>query len=151
MVSTGADHTCGITSSNELRCWGNNDSGQLGDGTDTNSSFPVTIDPDHTYTQISSGGNSNCGITSDGALKCWGKNHNGQLGDGTTTTKNTPTTIDSLTSYSKIFTSTGGDNPSGGHVCGLIGTGSRKCWGYNQFGQLGNGSRIYSFPWPVLP
>ncbi|MEY4615249.1 MAG: hypothetical protein RJB66_209 [Pseudomonadota bacterium] len=132
-IDAGAQHTCGITFGGKLKCWGDNGWGQLGDGTTTNKTAPITIDSGTSYNQISAGSSHTCGITTGGALKCWGDNGGGQLGDGTTTNKTNPTTIDSGTSYNQI-------SAGGSHTCGITTGGALKCWGRNVENQLGDGT-----------
>ena len=135
-VSAGAAHSCGIvTSTGVLKCWGNNASGQLGDGSTTNRLSPVVIDSGVSYSQVSAGTDHTCGIVSStGVLKCWGSNLYVQLGDGTALDRLSPMVIDTGVSYSQV--SAGTD-----HTCGIVsGTGVLKCWGTNSFGQLGDGT-----------
>jgi alpha-tubulin suppressor-like RCC1 family protein len=120
-------YSCGITSSGVLKCWGNNDSYQLGDGTTSSRFSPTHIDPSTTYNQISTGAAFSCGITTSGILKCWGANDFGQLGDGTNTPKPTPSAIDTGTTYSKVAA-------NGNYACGISNSGNLKCWGIKQFG-----------------
>lgn len=93
-ISAGADHTCGITrGSQSLRCWGNNTSGQLGDGTTINQSVPILVLGSRSFTSVSAGSGHTCGITTDGVAYCWGRNNAGQLGDGTSTNRLAPTPV----------------------------------------------------------
>ncbi|MEN0058697.1 MAG: hypothetical protein AAGB31_07670, partial [Bdellovibrio sp.] len=127
--STGATSVCAILSDGQLKCWGNNDYGQVGNGSTTTHPAPVTIDPGVSYSMVSVG-TVTCGITSLGVLKCWGNNTNGQVGDGSTTHRSTPTVIDSGVSYA--FVEVGGAT-----VCGLTTGHLLKCWGANSYGQVG--------------
>jgi alpha-tubulin suppressor-like RCC1 family protein len=69
---------------------GANWSGQLGDGTSTDRTSPVSVNGISGATQIAGGSDHTCAIVSGGSVKCWGGNGNGQLGDGTTTDRSTP-------------------------------------------------------------
>lgn len=132
----GQAHTCGITSSGVLKCWGSNAWGEVGDGTTTDRSSPVIIDAGTSYQSVSVGGNGSsahsCGITVSGILKCWGRNAYGELGDGTTTNRTTPVVIGS--SYAKVSV---GDE----YTCAINSSGVLNCWGRNSdYQQLGDGT-----------
>ena len=84
-------HTCARKTDDTLWCWGDNGTGQIGDGSTTVRSSPVQIAGDWTW--ISCGGQHTCGRKSDGSLWCWGANGGGPLGDGTQTTRHVPTPV----------------------------------------------------------
>lgn len=128
-------HTCGVTTTNVLKCWGANQGG-LGDGTYNMQNLnPTVIDSGVTYSGVYSGsGWFDCGITTSGDIKCWGY---------FTTGGNTPTLLnDPGVTYKSIST---GSN----HACGLTTGNKIKCWGSNSTGQLGNGFRA-DLPVPVM-
>jgi alpha-tubulin suppressor-like RCC1 family protein len=129
------NHTCGITNLGDLKCWGYNADGQIGDGTTSSKQLPTIIDSGIKYSKMSLGDSFSCGITNSGVLKCWGKNNFGQLGDGTTGNKLLPTTIDTGVLYSEI---SAGDN----HTCGVTSNNILKCWGYNSNGQIGDATSV---------
>lgn len=140
-VSAGRNHTCGITTAGLMRCWGDNGSGQIGDGTTATPRLAaITVDGTNTYSFVSVGDDSNCAITTAGVLKCWGDNGYGQLGDNSNVSKSSPTIIDTGTTYSKV--SVGGVYYM--HTCAVTTSGVLKCWGDNGSGQLGNGSTTSS-------
>lgn len=90
-ISASGSTTCASTSSGIVQCWGANGLGQLGDGTTTNRSTPVTVSGlTSSMTAVSVGEYHGCALSNAGVIKCWGYNGSGELGDGTTTTRVTP-------------------------------------------------------------
>ena len=81
-VSAGGQHTCARREDLTLHCWGRNNSGQLGDGTTTNTNVPGQVGTDADWGQISAGLYHTCAIKTDGRLFCWGSNDSGQVGIG---------------------------------------------------------------------
>ena len=75
-----------------MMTWGNNGSGQLGDGTTTNRSSPVAV-AGTTWSAIAGGGQHSMALRTTGTLWTWGKNDSGQLGDGTTTNSSSPVAV----------------------------------------------------------
>ncbi|MCK5803933.1 MAG: thrombospondin type 3 repeat-containing protein, partial [Lentisphaeria bacterium] len=150
-VATGAIHSCGLRddgSGSSLWCWGYNDYGQLGDGTTENKNLPTQVGMASDWTTIALGGGAkeafsteghSCGIRDDGSgpsLWCWGYNEYGQLGDGGSEDKNLPTQVGTNTDWVTIAT-------GWYHSCGIRDDGfgpSLWCWGWDEFGQLGDGS-----------
>ena len=90
-VSLGYVHSAAIKSDGSLWTWGNNDAGQLGDGTTTDRSTPVKVMDN--VAAVSLGFYHSAAIKSDGSLWIWGVNGYGQLGDGTTTNRSTPVKV----------------------------------------------------------
>lgn len=135
---------CGITTANDLKCWGYNMSGVVGDGTTATKTSPVLIDSGNKYSKIFIDVNSTAyGIMTNGALKAWGSNSSYQIGDGTNTTKLTPTLIDSGTSYRTLYSNFS-------TVCGITSQNYLKCWGSNSSGQAGVGSIATTQSVPAL-
>jgi alpha-tubulin suppressor-like RCC1 family protein len=134
-VAAGWGHTCALTTTGGLKCWGENWDGQVGDGTTTNRSTPVDVTGlTSGVAAVSAGGSHTCALTTGGGLKCWGDNAYGQLGDGTTTDRWSPVDVTGLTSG--VAAVAGAAN----HTCALTTAGGLKCWGYNYEGQLGDGT-----------
>jgi len=132
--TTGAYHTCALTGNGALRCWGRNDSGQLGDGTYSSSSTARLVDGLTGVAAVSGGGAHTCAVLSDGTVRCWGENRYGQVGDGMTgTTVTTPVEVVGMTGAVDV-------SAGWGHTCALLADGSVQCWGHNEFGQLGDGT-----------
>ncbi|HLG01740.1 MAG TPA: RCC1 repeat-containing protein, partial [Acidimicrobiia bacterium] len=73
-LAGGASHTCAIVLGGEVRCWGSNEYGHLGDGTTTERSTPVTVSGISAATAIAGGGSHSCAIVSGGEARCWGAN-----------------------------------------------------------------------------
>ena len=115
-------------------CWGQNNNGQLGDGTYNNSAIPVQVKDGHIFTSITRGQSHTCALESSGKAWCWGDGSQGQLGNGNTSSKNYPVPVSNPpAAFSSIV---------GGyyHTCGLDASGNAYCWGYNNAGQLGDGT-----------
>jgi alpha-tubulin suppressor-like RCC1 family protein len=152
-VSVRQQHACGLQQDGSVWCWGSSAAGRLGLGDPM--VLPPTVDvptrvPGVSWTAVSAGDNHTCGVRA-GTLYCWGANPFGQLGTGDQPPNNqpvfAPVAIGTATDWTTV---SAGQN----HTCGLHGSpASLSCWGYNFFGQLGNGSsggsaNLYS-PGPV--
>jgi alpha-tubulin suppressor-like RCC1 family protein len=125
------NNSCAIRSDGGLYCWGQNDLGQIGDGTTVDKDRPTFVGND--YVHVDSGFGQSCGLKSDNTLYCWGSNFSGAVGDGTTTHKTSPTLIG--TDFSQTIV-------TGSSSCGLKLDNTLYCWGKNDFGQLGDGTTV---------
>jgi len=135
VISTGMGHTCALTTTGGVKCWGGNVFGMLGDGTITERWTPVdVVGLSSGVAAISTGGAHTCALTTAGGVKCWGGNVFGMLGDGTITDRWTPVNCSGLSSGVAAI-STGGT-----HTCALTTAGGVKCWGRNDHGQIGDNS-----------
>jgi alpha-tubulin suppressor-like RCC1 family protein len=135
-LAGGGAHTCGLTSDGTAHCWGNNQYGQLGNGTTASQNAPVQVAGGFTFTSIDAGAAHTCALTSAGEAYCWGRNDRGQLGDGTENQSAVPVAVTGSHTFQVI--AAGGF--SVGHTCGLTALGAAYCWGDNERGQLGIGS-----------
>lgn len=82
-ITAGLTHTCAITTTDDLQCWGKNSSGQLGDLSFANRNLPTPISATVKFKQVSAGGNHTCGVSlNNEASYCWGNSELGQLGNG---------------------------------------------------------------------
>ena len=134
-IAAGAQYNCVATSSGGVKCWGWNGNGQLGDGTVKQRFEPVDVlGLSSGIRSIVAGKWHACALTNDGGVKCWGHNASGQLGDGTTTQRLTPVDVIGLRSGVAALAA-GAD-----HTCALTDRGTMKCWGFNGFGQGGDGT-----------
>lgn len=141
-VIVGKYHSCAILEDDSLMCWGWNDKGQLGYGHKDSigdDETPVsagTVKLDGKVIDIALGRLHTCALLEGGQVRCWGWNSKGQLGLGTTDDLGDDEPILSanpLELGAKVVQLTAGDN----HTCALLEGGSVRCFGENNFGQLG--------------
>ena len=158
-VSGGGSHTCALMLSFNLRCWGSNTYGQLGNDTVTSLSTPPAFDIPFVsnVAAVSAGGAHTCVLTFEGGVRCWGRNTNGQvesciatmwcsfarlihlsslqLGDGSTMSSNTAS-VDVISGVSMV---------SAGltETCVIMSSnGGVRCWGKNMYNEVG-----FAFSW----
>jgi alpha-tubulin suppressor-like RCC1 family protein len=132
-VAAGEGHSCAVLSSGDLKCWGNNESGQLGNGaTDPGQDTPVEVLGIDDATQVAAGVGHSCAVLSSGHLKCWGENYYGQLGDGANSNSATPVEAHIIDATQVAA----GEE----HTCAVLFSGHLQCWGENYYGQLGDGT-----------
>lgn len=136
-ISSGDQHSCALTATGTVKCWGSNSFGELGDGTTTRSSLPKDVLGLTGVKEVAVGQGHTCVITAQDTVKCWGANTYGQLGNGTTTVSLVPVDVLNLTGVGQI-------SGLGNHTCARTTEGKVKCWGLNTSGQLGNGVTVDS-------
>jgi hypothetical protein len=146
-VAAGADHACAIVAGGALKCWGRNDSGQLGIGSLADNTTPVDVPGLASgVSAVSLGTDHSCAIGSFGALFCWGNGATGKVGDGSsaTTPRTAPVNVAGLT--------TGVTAVSAGatHTCASAGFPLMvKCWGANLNWKPGDPPASQSFATPT--
>ena len=144
-LATGAEHTCAVTQAGKVKCWGNNNDGQTGiENSAGVQTFPAEVPDLEQVAAITAGLYHTCAVTSTGYVKCWGNNSAGQLGDGTINSRAQPADVVGLREVTTSISA------NGYHTCVLSASNSLFCWGWNQFGQLGDGTHTDRlFPNPV--
>ncbi len=188
-LTAGSWHTCALLADGHVQCWGANITGQLGNGTTTDRSRPVTVDLPGPATWITAGCNHTCALLADGRMYCWGWNSRGQLGVSGIDQSDTPVQVTAVSGRGETIeagcnhTCAAYRDPQGtprlscwgwdgllqmpaagsrnvtvllmragmGHTCILTADHSLLCWGWNRYGQLGDGTTVSRHePAPVL-
>jgi alpha-tubulin suppressor-like RCC1 family protein len=143
-LAAGGEFTCGIRSTGRVRCFGSNWAGQLGDGTQDYRSAPVRVEGVEAAVAVGAGGGHACAATSSGALFCWGTNYTGEL--GTPPSDDLPWQPPHLVPGISGVTAVDG----GWHFTCAVAAGVGSCWGLNEYGQLGDRTRVTrSDPQPI--
>ncbi len=149
-IDVGNYHVCANSQAGGGYCWGKNNFGALGDGTNNNSHAPNQVNDTGVLAGkkivgTSAGYNHTCVVDDTGKVYCWGYNSQGQLGNGASGTTNNPFPTAVVTagpmSGEVIVKVNGGDS----HTCALSQDGDIYCWGGNIYGQLGNNSTASAF------
>ena len=130
---------CAVLSTGNVKCWGNNGNGQLGNGNTTSFTLPVSVKNISTATAITGGDFGFCAVLSTGHVDCWGYGGNGELGNGTFNSSDVPVAVHTIANATAIAT-----DRDDGTYCALLSTGHVDCWGSRAQGQLGNGSTTSS-------
>ncbi len=151
---------CALLTSSGLECWGDGNDGELGNGAFNSSDTPVAVEGvggTGTLAGVASvfgGTNPNatgsyCAMFTSGAVDCWGDGYYGELGNGSFNSSDTPVavegvggtgTLTGVTSVVSYYNATGG-------YCALLASSGVDCWGYGQYGDLGNGTFYSSSPY----
>ena len=134
-VTTGEQHTCALVAGGEVRCWGANAVGQLGDGSTTSSAVPVAVAGLTGATDVAAGNSTTCAVVAGGGVSCWGAGYP------------TPNAVPGISGATAVSV---GGSPLSPHACALVAGGAVTCWGDNSQGQLGDGTNLSSAtPVPV--
>lgn len=144
-VSSGNYHTCAIEPAGTVRCWGQNEFGQLGNGTTATTTPTSAVTGLTNAVALAASTYHTCALQAAGTVRCWGDNSSGQLGNGTITFV-APTATVQVTGLTDAVALSGG----GTHACALKSNGSVACWGYNYAGQLGINTTTTASPSPAL-
>ena len=147
-------HTCAVLANGQARCWGNNDDGQLGNGQIAEAHHPVVVrrtngTPLTDVVQIAAGSDFSCARLGSGQVRCWGANDAGQLGNGSETPSRRAVVVQNTTQSGPL---TGVRQLALGavHACALLNNGQLRCWGFNDVGQLGDGSGATAWALPQV-
>ncbi len=137
-ISAGEATTCASKDDGTTRCWGNNNSGQLGVGDTASRLTPTDVVGLFTTTAaLTANSGHSCVLMTDGTAACMGGNVNGSLGDGTLTARNRATDVSGLVTEKTVTSISAGFDH---HTCVALSDGRAKCWGANSAGQIGDGS-----------
>jgi alpha-tubulin suppressor-like RCC1 family protein/trehalose-6-phosphatase len=140
-VSVGEAHSLALLNDGSVRAWGSNFFGELGDGTTTNRQTPVQVSGLNNVQALAAGGYFSVAFKKDGMVWAWGSGNDGQIGDGTTIHRQTPVQVKGFDGVGFL------DNvlaisSSQDHSLVLRNNGTVGAWGYNGFGQIGDGTTI---------
>ena len=137
-IASGSSDTCVLLVDGSVRCWGDGQAGQLGDGSQETSATPVTVKPIQNSNggirELTLGMSFACAVVALGRGSCWGAGDLGQLGAGNLNPSSTPVPIANINGGDPLLSIGAGRY----HACGLFSSGSVRCWGANFDGQLGD-------------
>lgn len=136
-LAAGGGHTCAVLGNGTVQCWGDDGSGQLGDGLRIDRATPASVPGVTGASAIATGAAHTCVALANGHVECWGDNRYGQLGDGTQRRRLSPVEVHGITSAVSV-------SAADQFSCALLRSGKAKCWGYNANGELGNGQNSLS-------
>ena len=151
-IAAGSFHTCALLDTSQVKCWGQNNAGQLGLGDashrgdapgEMGDALPtVNLGIGRSATQLAAGEFHTCALLDTGQVKCWGQNNVGQLGLGDTNFRGDgpgemgdALPFVNLGAGRVVIQIAAGFN----HTCALLDNGTAKCWGFNSDGELGLG------------
>lgn len=144
-LAAGWRHTCRITMDDQLYCWGENESGQLGTGDVASRSTPMRVGTSADWMSVAAGSNHTCGVRAPGKLFCWGDNSQGQQAGGSTNNQGPRGRLRQVMDWEDVVdVQCGGDN-----CCALRAGGALYCWGANLDGSAGVGSQMSPITRPM--
>ncbi|WP_454083540.1 RCC1 domain-containing protein [Georgenia sp. Marseille-Q6866] len=148
-ISAGGLHTCAVTAAGAATCWGFNEDGQVGDGTNRDRHEPGDVVGRATGTAaVATGDRHTCALTDDGGVQCWGSNETGELGTGVTGYgTGSPVPVDVVGLGAGVAAVSSGH----GFTCVVTVDGGAQCWGSNSRGQLGDGADVEILANPSSP
>ncbi|HEY2407838.1 MAG TPA: hypothetical protein VGI10_17640 [Polyangiaceae bacterium] len=145
-VATGSFFGCEVLRDTTVACWGQNESGELGDGTTNASAIPVPVRDLSGVSEVTTAENSGsprcaacyayaCALLADGTVQCWGEDQDGTLGNGTTApvATTTPAAVSNLGAVASL-------SAGPGHIFAILTDGTVAAWGANRCGELGDGT-----------
>ncbi|MEX1254222.1 MAG: flexitail domain-containing putative surface protein [Dehalococcoidia bacterium] len=148
-------HTCALNTDNGVMCWGANNQGQLGIGTQDTNAHPLPIHVSGmdgvSSAAIAAGKDHSCAALSSGEARCWGDNTAGALGDGLAFDVALPATVCATGSAATCAALGDVVDIAAGidHTCALMSNGGVKCWGQNSENQVGDGTAVHPRPSPT--
>ena len=148
-IHAGYHHSLALASDGTVYTWGQNTYGQLGNNTMINANVPVSVQTIGTpmagkiIVQLAAGNSQSVALASDGTIYAWGWNKYGQLGNGMTVDSRIPVAVKvtGTPMAGKVITQVAANNA---HTLAVASDGSVYNWGWNQYGQLGNGTATNS-------
>jgi alpha-tubulin suppressor-like RCC1 family protein len=141
-VSAGDGYSCAVLSTGHVECWGENNSGELGNGATERSDTPVEALGISDATQLAAGYAHVCALLSTGHIDCWGANMEGDLGNGTDfDSSDTPVEVVGISDATQVTAGGAfGARGAGEYTCAVLSGGHVDCWGDDEYGQLGDGT-----------
>jgi alpha-tubulin suppressor-like RCC1 family protein len=130
-LAAGEDHSCALVSDGTVQCWGNNENGQLGDGTTTPSPVPVLVRGMTSATSVAAGMGDTCATLESGTVQCWGKNFD--FAHGRQSPSLVPATVEGLAHVQAVSMGLQ-------HKCALEKKGAVRCWRDNASGESSHGT-----------
>ena len=132
-IALGGDHACALLQDATATCWGDNEKGQLGDGSPAKKHAPAPVKGLAGAASLALGRDHTCARLGNGTVQCWGSNAAGQLGDGSTTDRRVPGPVPGLAGVAAIVA-------AGQRTCARLSSGAVLCWGDDADGAIGSAS-----------